>query len=434
MPKPLSAKGSRAAKAYAANFMLQYKAALKAALKKLADKTPSSGVGGKRGNATGDRASAYKNTPFSTRRGCQTASVRLHPHGDSYLVELGGSDAQSTIPAAIVDIKGLFPGESFISGHVINAEFGGDGADPGNQTILTTGANSQHHFDESVKSAWQKMTKAWEEMYRFAQGPAGRKYMNDLRGKWAIQITGTVDAVSWYDRYITDVSLASHPNMLKSDPLDCVTTQVVFTATEVNAPTEEDMAKNLKIDDQRTDQLARDLSEFRQFMIQAQRFELNQPPPATFAGRSQISASGFDDTGKVKPFTSNAWKNTLKPKGAPKTPKKVAPTVQSYLTTESGAIINLADGDNEVGARTRGYPWTAAISTALKAGIIFIVYTDKAGGPAYVSREGKNTTKIDVNGTPLAGKPLSLDVGQVLRVHDNQEPVEGYYDLTFGQK
>jgi len=432
MPKSLSTKGTKAAKLYAANFMQQYETALKAALKKLADKTLSSGVGGKRGNASGNRASNYGNTPFSKRRGCQTARVRLHPHGDSYSVELGGSDAQSTIPAAIVDIKGLFPGESFISGHVINAEFGGQGADPGNQTILTTGANSQHHFDESVKSAWQKMTKAWEEMYRFAIDSAGRKYMDELRGKWAIEITGTVDANSWYDHYKTDVSLKTHPNMTKSDPLNCVTTQVVFTAKEVNAPTKEEMAKNLKIDDQKTDQLARDLSEFRQFMIQAQRFELNQPPPATFAGRSQITASGFDDTGKVKPFKSNAWKNTLKPKGAPAKPKVVAPAVQSYLTTGTGTI-NLKDGDNEVGADTHGYPWTTAKSTDLTDDLIFYIYTDKAGGAARVSREDGVTTKIDVNSVSLKKTPLDLDIGEVIRVYDKKS-AKGYYDLTFGQK
>jgi hypothetical protein len=433
MPKSLSTKGNTAAKTYAVNFMQHYELALKVALKKLVDKTLSSGVGGKRGNATGYRSSHYGNTPFSKRRGCQTAKVWLHPHGDSYSVELGGSDAQSNIPDAIVDIKGLFPSESFISGHVINAEFGGKGTDPGNQTILTSGANSQHHFDESVKSAWRKMTKAWEEMYRFAQDSAGTTYMDDLRDNWAIEIMGAVAADSWYDHYKNDASLATHSNMAKSDPLDCVTTQVVFTATEVNAPTVAEIAKNLKIDDLKTDQLARDLSEFRQLMLQAQRFEVNQAPPATFAGRSQISANGFDDTGTAKPFKSQAWKNTLKVKGAPKAPKVVTPTFRSYLTTGSGTTINLADGDNEVGADTRGYPWTAAKSTALEDDLIFYIYTDKAGGAARVSRERGIKTKIDVNGTSLKNDPLDLDIGEVIRVYD-EESATGHYDLTFGQK
>ena len=425
MPKVLNSAGKKAAKAYAVTFLANYDAALLA----LAVKMLVKGVGSKTGTATGMRLTGLKNSPFAEeRRGCKTAEVKLHPHKDVY-TEMGGTDALPNVPQALVDIKTLFPGEKFISGHVLNAEFGGDGSNHANQTVLTSGANSQHHFDEHVKSAWIYMTRAWEEMYRFAQDATAKTYMEDLQKDWAIHIEATVDDNSWYPALKAAVT--------NSYPLDCVTTRVEFTATEVNGPTEEDIADALKIDPAKMDDLARYLSAFREHMSQATKFVVKQAAPATLAGRSPVSADITDGTGTTTTQTSNAWLKTLKvpkKKGAT-APKPAVKTVQSYFTLADGSEILLVDGDNEIGAETTGYPWATATATDLTAEIVFSVFTDKAGGAALISLEPKVKTKVTVGGARLTKTAVTLNPGDVVLVYDDEAPNTGhYYQLTYGQK
>lgn len=433
MPKDLNSAGKKAAKAYAVSFLAKYDVAIATAARTLLSK----GVGGKLGTATGTKLTGLINTSFTdTRRGCKRAEVKLHPHNDVYN-EMGGTDALANVPDALVDIKKVFVNEKFISGHVLNAEFGGDGADPANQTVLTSGANSQHHFDEHVKSAWTFMTKAWEEMYKFTEDSAGRTYMENLRNKWAIHIVAVVDDASWLDTYSIDASLAADPNVVNKYPLNCVTTEVVFTATELNGPTENDIATNLKIDSNKMDQLGRYISTFREHMSQATKFVVKQAAPATFAGRSPVSAEATDGTGTTTPTTSHAWKNTLKvaaTKGKAAA-KAAAKTVQSYLTKTDGTDIDLVDGDNEIGATTAGYPWVGVV-TDLKESPIFYILTDNTGGPARMSLERGVKVRVEVDGTRLKTSPSqTLPVGGKIRVFDNQAPnTDHCYEFTYGQK
>lgn len=428
MPKVLNAAGRKAAAAYAVTFLANYDAALLA----LAIKTLTRGVGSKAGSATGFKLSSRVNTSFAeVKRGCKSAEVKLHPHTDVYS-EMGGSDAITSVPQALVDIKAFFPGEKFISGHVLNAEFGGVGSNPANQTVLTSGANSQHHFDEHVKSAWIYMTRAWEEMYRFAGDATTKSYMKDLRESWAIHIQATVDDSSWYAAFKAD------PAITTPYPLDCVTTQVTFTAAEVNGPTEKDIADELKIDPDKLGDVARYLSAFREHMSQATKFVVKQAPPASLAGRSPVSADMTDGSGKTTTKSSNAWQKTLKvPKGKKKgaaAPKPAVKTVQSYFTLADGSEIALLDGDNEIGAETVGYPWSVT-DTDLKADAVFCVFTDTASGKALISLEPKVKTKVTVDGAALTTTGMTLSPGDVVRVPDSKAPnTDHCYDLTFGQR
>jgi hypothetical protein len=435
--KTLSRKGEKAAEAYAAKFLTKYEAVLK----KLAITVLQKGIGRKPGSANGVKITGLVNTPFlDAKRGCQTASVDLHPHKDVYS-EMGGSDAKPNIPDALDAIKKLniFPNEKFISGHVLNAEFGGVGANSANQTVLTTAANSQHHFDENVKSAWVNMTKAWEEMCKFVVDDDGKTYTNDLLKNWAIHIEAVVSDESWYDTYKIDPTLKADPKVLKVYPLDCVAAQVEFTAKELNGPTVEAIAEKLQIDPKKMRELKMYMSHFHEFLSQAAKFVVKQEAPKTFGDRSPVSAEATDDEGTVTPIESKAWKNKIKVTvkagtGAPVAPKVAVKTYDSYFTSEDGSEIDLADGDNEVGSTTPGYPWATG-STDLDDEIVFCVLTYKTGGPAYVSLEPGVKTKIEVDGARLTTKSaLELKPDQKIRVYDKKELTNGYYELTYTQK
>lgn len=433
MPKSLNAKGIKAAKAYAKIFLAQYEIAVvglaKNLLVKAAGKSPS--------KATGTKFTGEVRTPFvDKRRGCKSAEVKIHPHEDVNN-EMGGTDADPNVPAALPVAKPIFSGEVFISGHIINAEFGGQGNDPGNQTILTSGANSQHHFDEHVKAAWWQMTKAWEEMSRFARDPTGQAYMTNLQKNWAIHVVGVVDDSSWYDKYMTDPVLQNDATVLKKYPLDCISTKIVFTAKELNAPTPDDIAKYLKIDDTKMDQLTRHISAFREHMSQAAQFVVTQDAPPTLAGRSSVSTEVTDGSGTKTVVQSAASAKTIKPKkgkatGAPSVAKTPAKTVQPYFTTSTGTV-NLNHKYDEVGCNTAGYPWTAATGTDLTDDPIFTFGMGTAG-TAMVSLEPAVKTRVEVNGVRLTTKSVALLPGDVVTVHDSQASNTAHcYDLTYGE-
>lgn len=431
MPKSLNAKGQKAAKAYAKIFLAQYAIAVGVVAKNLLVK----GVGGKSSKATGTKFTGVVRTTFpDKKRGCKRAEVKIHPHEDVNN-EMGGTDADPNVPAALPVAKPIFPGEVFKSGHVINAEFGGQGDDPGNQTILTTGANSQHHFDEHVKAAWWQMTKAWEELSRFAVDPTGKSYMTKLQKDWAIHVVGVVDDSSWYDKYMTDAVLQTDPTVMAKYPLDCISTKVVFTATELNAPTEGDIANNLKIDPSKTDQLGRHISAFREHMSQAAQFVVTQEAPPTLAGRSAVSMEVTDGNGTKTVVVSTASAKAIKPKkgsAAPTVAKAPAKTVQPYFTTSIGDV-DLNPKDDEISYDTVGYPWTAAADTDLTDDPIF-TFAMSTGGTALVALESGVKTNVEVNGARLRTKGIALSPGDVVKVYDSQAPDGVGYDLTYGEK
>jgi len=427
--KTLNAKGQKAAKAYAKVFLAQYALAVSGVAKKLLVR----GVGSTASKATGTKFTGKVRNPFpgNKNRGCMRAEVKIHPHED-VKNEMGGTDADPNVPAALPVAKPLFPGEVFISGHIINAEFGGEGNDPGNQTILTSGANSQHHFDEHVKAAWYQMTKAWEELSRFAVNSTGNAYMTKLQKDWAIHVVGVVDNESWYDKYMTDPVLKLDPTVKAKYPLDCISTKVVMTATELNPPSEADIATNLKIEPAKTDQLGRHISAFREHMSQAAQFVVTQEAPPTLAGRSLVSTEVTDSIGNKTTVQSTASTKAVKPKTAKGGPTKApVKTVQPFFTTSTGDV-NLNPNDDEVGYATAGYPWTVAADTDLTDDPIF-TFAMSTDGTALVALAPGAKTKVEVNGARLRAKAKALTPGAVVKVYDSQADNGVSYDLTYGE-
>ncbi|WP_405616635.1 DUF4157 domain-containing protein [Streptomyces sp. NBC_00076] len=77
-----------------------------------------------------------------------------------------GTDADSRLPAAIDDARDKY-NIPFIAGHLLNADFGGDGTAAANLTILTPRANSAHkRFDNPVKVAVGYLKDVYEHLSR----------------------------------------------------------------------------------------------------------------------------------------------------------------------------------------------------------------------------------------------------------------------------
>lgn len=88
---------------------------------------------------------------------CSTAIL-----GPNSLIEMG-SDADSNKPPAIASARETYPECSFKAGHLLNADFGGDGKMSKNLTILSAKGNSNHkNFDNNVKQALYHLKKLYE--------------------------------------------------------------------------------------------------------------------------------------------------------------------------------------------------------------------------------------------------------------------------------
>lgn len=88
------------------------------------------------------------------------------------------SDAVSSLPRAIRAARVAYPAASFKAGHLLNAAFGGDGADSANLTILSAAGNANHKaFDEPVKKAVTALQAAyrilWEDGIDVSQESIG---------------------------------------------------------------------------------------------------------------------------------------------------------------------------------------------------------------------------------------------------------------------
>lgn len=445
MPGSLSTAGKAAVLAAAQKFLAQYKAALKAkgiTLARQASKAEFYAVGFFKGK---EKISNLVPTPFAdANRGCKTATVTLHPHPDWKDKQQKSSQTLSNVPQALDDIrkKKIFPNEQFISGHMINANFGGDHTDPGNQTVLTVAANGQHDFDDAMKAAATRMGTAVWEMCRVSQAPNAATYLDSLYNTWTIKIDVTVSDDSWFDTYSADPVLQSDPTVTANKyPLNAVATEIVFTAQANGTPDENDIADNLKIHEGKMPSIARAIAEFKQFMDEAARFELRQPAPADFTRRSTVATTTSPLTGasvaKIAPGTGVPLQPKKKKGTGTTKPKKPMPIkVPCYLTYGTTRIRLQEGGDNEIGASTPNYPW-ASVKTSLKGDPIFYITAEnsQAAGPAYVTRGDKVKAKIVVAGADLIGTArLPLADGETIQVYDDREPAQGYYELTFEQK
>ncbi len=80
-------------------------------------------------------------------KGCQRVTITLGPKQEFLQT---GSDSSASYPHALANAKTSYPARTLVSGHVLNANFGGPD-DPSNMTILTSSANSsQRLFDNNV--------------------------------------------------------------------------------------------------------------------------------------------------------------------------------------------------------------------------------------------------------------------------------------------
>jgi hypothetical protein len=136
------------------------------------------------------------------------------------------------------------------------------------------------------------------------------------------------------------------------------------------------------------------------------------------------------------PGTHLPLKPKAKGKGGTAKPKKpVSVKVPGYLSYGTARVELAAGGDNEIGVNTPNCPWVD-VETSLTGDPIFYVTTQnsKADGSAYVTRENKVKGRIVVAGAELKTAPLPLADGETIRVYDDSEETQGYYELTFEQK
>jgi hypothetical protein len=174
------------------------------------------------GNFYSNSPSSVSNTSFADRRrGCKSGSATLRARVSEDSL---GSDADETLPSCIADVKKAY-GDNWVSGHVINADFGGDGQKASNQTCLTTTTNRDHMFDDTVKRAWARLSNVFREIYTYVTTQEAGDYLSDLAQNWALQVEATVRDASWGARY----------------PDSCITTGVDFTVTVVGSPTLTDL-------------------------------------------------------------------------------------------------------------------------------------------------------------------------------------------------
>lgn len=103
-------------------------------------------------------------TPSKERkRGGVSSYVKLGPFGDLQ----AGTDSDSSKPPGIAKVRESYPNETFVAGHLLNADFGGDGTDSSNLVVLTSKANSDHKnmFESKVKEAVRQLKNIYEKIH-----------------------------------------------------------------------------------------------------------------------------------------------------------------------------------------------------------------------------------------------------------------------------
>lgn len=128
-----------------------------------------------------------------------TASGRVGAGGTCSVATLGpagavskDSDADRSKLPKIIDAEQDYD-ETFVAGHLLNAQFGGSGTDPTNLTILTQSANhSMCTFDNAIASALREpLTHAYECVNSMGLDVSTLGY--------GIQVTVTADDAFWSD-------------------------------------------------------------------------------------------------------------------------------------------------------------------------------------------------------------------------------------------
>ena len=156
----------------------------------------------------------------ATARGCKTATVTLGPLAGFTDVN-SGTDAEAVWPSAIEDVRAKIQGYTWISGHVINADFGGFGGSDENMTCLTSSANSQQKaFDSNVKHARTYLHQVYTALRE-----AGKKSDFFSGFGYGIELELEMSDATWGRKY----------------PYNCVSNTMSLAATVVNEPSEEEV-------------------------------------------------------------------------------------------------------------------------------------------------------------------------------------------------
>lgn len=218
-------------------------------------------------------------TPFDTYRGSKSSSSTLYPHHTATASGVG-TDANSRVPKALAELQDdNFFNDTFVSGHVMNADFGGIGSNAGNQTILTSDANSAHKngWESPVKKAQYYMSMVVRNLRALELDGAQEKIVDKIESDWRIELNGVVSADSWWD----ELSKADRKKLTKprAKIVKAISTKLNFTAVAVGMPTDTQL-QELKInpDSGQFWTVVEYLENFKQMMAQVATFQLEQTP------------------------------------------------------------------------------------------------------------------------------------------------------------
>jgi hypothetical protein len=242
----------------------------------------------KSGNAP--HAVGAMNTFTSAYRGCKSSSSVLRPHHGITGSGLG-TDAKPDVPKALADLQSdNFFKDTFISGHVMNADFGGVGLNAGNQTILTSAANSAHKsgWESPVKKAQYFMTLVVKFLRAFKLDGAKTGIVDGIESKWRIELSGVVEDESWWDvlSAVDQGTLTPAQEKIAKS----IATEVNFTAISQDTPTAAEL-EQLEFDKDGYEfaMVVQYLEAFKQLMAQVGNFKLRQTPNGF--GKATVTSS-----------------------------------------------------------------------------------------------------------------------------------------------
>jgi hypothetical protein len=129
-------------------------------------------------------------------RGCAQVTITLGPLQD---FSNSGTNSSGAFPLAKADAQVTYYQQTFISGHVLNADFGGPDA-PKNMTILTSSANSQQKtFDSNVKKARNTIYSIYMDLA--ALGPKSTNFLAALGYGIELDLQVGQTGGRWHHKY-----------------------------------------------------------------------------------------------------------------------------------------------------------------------------------------------------------------------------------------
>lgn len=146
-------------------------------------------------------------------KGCQRATITLGPKQQLGQV---GTNSSGIYPLAKADAEATYTDQTFVSGHVVNADFGGPDA-ASNMTILTSSANGQQKlFDNHVKNARNALYAVYKDLASL--GPIDPNFFDNLKYGIKLDIRVGVAGGVWDANY----------------PGNCISNSITLTATVEN--------------------------------------------------------------------------------------------------------------------------------------------------------------------------------------------------------